>query len=539
MLPYLELIPRDILEYIAFLVVLTPDPVFRPPQELLNLLLTSSTLYTSLCTSSAPHLYARIFRSTFDLDINGPSNDASKFTDSQLTFDLVSRYRLLRRVRRMEFSNKMMLEDLRVAMQTVIESKRVNEAHLKSAGFSEFTFSYAEQCLTKHQIAQTHAAFDYETNLILWLLALTWSRDDVTKIAQETRENFLILLRPLVLGDARDYTIVQPIHEESSRTELCVRDGHSPKANCQRDTTIPSASSAAIILYFVLQEAGCTKVSPRLLFGRVVDFGDGREGPTMEDYYSMTNYRTPLPGDEHPDTGTVCNPRISNPTRITHDPQFFNLRQSGSNAYCSLPDVITGLWEGVYMVSCVHMNKEASSSPSTPDFICKKFMQCSLVLFFHFGTPDNEHLIPGSIGGEVDQWTANPRDFSTEMDRLTVCGWETPYEKFVSPASGECQVSRNYSQALDCLVIGRTTQDHDSAWGGFNFAGKLKRDGTIVMKRESKDSTDAGLGTWIFEGNVRYGSVFAGTWRSSNSPGSGIHGIFSLGKKVYPSQSEH
>ncbi|KAJ3850451.1 hypothetical protein EV368DRAFT_45288 [Lentinula lateritia] len=536
MLPYLELIPRDILEYIAFLVVLTPIPVSRPPQELLNLLLTSSTLYSSLCISSAPHLYARIFRSTFDFDINGPSYDATKITDSGLTLDLVSRYRLLRRVRRMEFSKKMMLEDLRVAMQTVIESKRVNETHLKSAGFSEFTFSYAEQCLTKHQIAQTHAAFDYETNLILWLLALTWSRgmlclvfvvpeltlnraDDVTKIAQETRENFLILLRPL---DARDYTIVQPIHQETSRSELCVRDRHSPKANCPRDTSIPSAASAAIILYFVLQEAGCTKVSPRLLFGRVVDFGGEREGPTMEAYYSMTNYRTLLPGDEHPDNGTVSNPRISNPTRITHDPQFFNLMQSGSNAYCSLPDVITGLWEGVYMVSCVHMNKEASSSPSTPDFICKKFMQCSLVLFFHFGTPDNEHLVPGSIGGEVDQWTANPRDFSTEMVRNSL----------------SARIMNKLRKFDSRTALRYTAQNHDSAWGGFNFAGKLKRDGTIVMKRESKYSTDAELGIWIFEGNIRYGSVFAGTWRSSNSPASGIHGIFSLGKNLSPSLTE-
>lgn len=184
----------------------------------------------------------------------------------------------------------------------------------------------------------------------------------------------------------RDYTIVQPIHQETSRSELSVRDGCSPKANCQRDTSIPSAASAAIILYFVLQEAGCTKVSPRLLFGRVVDFGNGREGPTMEDYYSMTNYRTPLPGDEHPDTGTVCNPRISNPTRITHDPQFFNLRQSGSNAYCSLPDVITGLWEGVYMVcSEIQLRLQHGRLLNCNSGLLRSYEQRSVVFTQHTG----------------------------------------------------------------------------------------------------------------------------------------------------------
>ncbi|KAJ3785908.1 hypothetical protein GGU10DRAFT_421174 [Lentinula aff. detonsa] len=509
MTSYLELVPRDILEYIAFLVVSTPETLFRPPQELLNLLLTSSTLYYSLCTSSAPHLYARIFRSTFDLGQNGIYSTENRLTDSELTLDCVSRHGLLRRVRRRDFSNKMMFEDLCVAMRIIIESAGVNEAHLRSAGFSDFIFTYARRCLNKQQLACTRTNLDCETSLVLWLLALTWSRDDVSEISPELREHFLSLLRPFVLGP----TATSRMFERASSF----------------------ATSAAIILYFALQEASAIKVTPRLLFGRIIDQRDGREGPTMEDYCRMTNYQTPLFGDDCPAPETA-KPKLS--SSIRHDPQFFNPKLPGSNAYCYLPDIITGLWEGVYMVSCTHMDKEAPFSPNAPDFICKKSMQCSLALFFYFGTPDSDILVPRSIGDEVSQWTAMPRDFSTELDCLTVSGRKTPYEKFVSSASGKCQVFRNYSQALDCLVIGQTAQDHDRAWGGFNFAGRLKRNGTIVMKREPKNSSDASLGTWIFEGNVRYGSVFAGKWRSNIRSASGINGLFSLEKTVTPSQDE-
>lgn len=173
----LELVPRDILEHIAFLVALSPsETVFKPLQELLNLLLSSSTLYYSLCTTSAPHLYARVFRSTFDLDTSEPWNtDVYQLTDSRLTAELVSRYRLLRRVRRRDFADKMMREDLCVAMRVVIESNGANEAHLRSVEFPDFIFCYAEQCLNEYQLRSTSAP-SYNIDLALWLLVLTWSK---------------------------------------------------------------------------------------------------------------------------------------------------------------------------------------------------------------------------------------------------------------------------------------------------------------------------------------------------------------------------
>ncbi|KAJ3828702.1 hypothetical protein F5880DRAFT_809205 [Lentinula raphanica] len=532
---YLELAPRDILEHIAFLVVEPSDPqVLIPLQGLLNLLLTSPTLYHSLCPSSAPHLYARIFCSTFDLDQNGIHGDAERITDSGLTVDLISRYRLLRRVRHCDLSTNMMLEDLCVAMRIVIQSAGVNESHLRSAGFSDFCFAYARHCLAKCQLGEERASMSTtETSLILWLLTLTWSRDDVSRLTQDTREQFLVLLRPLVLQNTQEHEVNE-----------VVRATHSPTA--EFDTSLPSACSAAIILYCALQEAGAPKSGPRILFGRIVNLGnDDREGSRMEDFCKMTNYQTPLFGDDFPGPGT--RPRVLN--SIRHDPQFFNAKLPGSNAYRCLPDVITGLWEGIYMVkllvtlvpectpddllvtqvSCAHINKEASTSPSTPDFICKKSLQCSLEFFFDLGKYDGpDLLVPESIRDAVSQWAVMPRDFSAEEDCLVIEGRKTPYEKFA--------INRDYSQALDCLVFGQTEQDHDRACGGFTFAGRMERDGTIGLKREPKNTSDADLGTWIFEGNIRYRSVFAGKW--SSSPNGGIHGVFSLKKVPRCSQDE-
>lgn len=115
------------------------------------------------------------------------------------------------------------------------------------------------------------------------------------------------------------------------------------------ESVYPSAISAAIILDFALREAVTTKAPPRLpLADRAANTTSGQEGPTMEDYYIMASYQTPLFGDDCPILGTMSSPRPSRKGR--HDPQFFNPKLPGSNAYHSLPEFITGLWEGVYMV---------------------------------------------------------------------------------------------------------------------------------------------------------------------------------------------
>ncbi|KIK66239.1 hypothetical protein GYMLUDRAFT_93560 [Collybiopsis luxurians FD-317 M1] len=532
MLARLELIPRDVLENIAFLVAISPDAIFKPPQELLHLLLTSSTLYYSLCTTSAPHLYARLFRSTFDLDNNG-TQFTHEYTDSRLTAELVSRYRLLRRVRRFELSEPIMYEDLCVAKRMVLESNGLNETHLRSAAFTTFIFTYAERCMKRYQ-ARSDAIPDHSLDLVLWLLVLTWSRGDVVSITEEAKDSFLLLLRPLLfICSSDDASIIQSPRRTTAQAKH-VRNRHSmdDADECEYSRFVcPSATSAAVILNFILQEAVPCEPAPQLPSPSHTDSPNGNAGPTLEDYYVMAKYQTPLFSDSC-SSGTGSSQSSPAPSRtIKHDPQFFHPKLPGSNAYYQVFDLIPGLWEGVYMVSCSHLSKGASPpEPDTPDFICKKSLQCSLALYFAFGPQVGAEC----IADEVDQWTVTPKDFSNEEECLTIFGRKTAYESFVSSANCNCQMPRDYSQALDCLVTGQTTEEHDRVWGGYSFAGRLKRDGTIVMKREPKSTVDAGLGTWIFEGNVRYGSAFVGTWRSSTVADNGIRGLFSLAKRPRP-----
>jgi hypothetical protein len=144
MLSLLELLPTDILEHIAFL---TAPTNFSPPESLLHLMLTSSTMYHNLSLPSAPHLYAKIFRACFDLGATWRLS-LSKMTDSRLAQELVSRFRLLHRVRRHDLSSRETLKaDLCTAMRMLLESDGLNEEYLDSIGFLQFVIGHLERCV--------------------------------------------------------------------------------------------------------------------------------------------------------------------------------------------------------------------------------------------------------------------------------------------------------------------------------------------------------------------------------------------------------
>ncbi|KAF9074388.1 hypothetical protein BDP27DRAFT_1359494 [Rhodocollybia butyracea] len=374
----------------------------KPPQDLLSLLLTSSTLYYSLSTNSAPHLYACIYRNTFDFDTTGVHFDMNQVTDSRLTA---------------EREDNMMSNDLLcVAMRMIVESTGTNEAYIRQAGFLGFIFLYATRCLTEYQ---HHPQARTDMDLALWLLALTWSRDELAKISQKDQNNLLLLLRPLMQIASRG--TIQNKHSVPSP-----KNADESLSGWDSGVVCPSAASAAIILNFALLEAGNTKVPPQS------PSRNDLTGPTMEDYYVMANYQTPLFGDDCPALEAEAILRQERP--IKHDPQFFHPKLPGSDAYYRLPDLITGTWEGVYTVSCSDTKKTAPPSPDTPDFICKKALQWSLELYFCF---DADAPAAKCIEGEESF--------------LAVSGNQIPYDKFVPTRFRDCQLS----QALDCLVIGR------------------------------------------------------------------------------------
>lgn len=148
------------------------------------------------------------------------------------------------------------------------------------------------------------------------------------------------------------------------------------------------------------------------------------------------------------------------------------------------------------------------------------------------------------------------------QDGLEICSRKYQYEKY-TPSSSTPDVWRDPSQALDIVITGevglrrfssfsyantqQTLLAHEQAWGGYKFAGRIRRDGQIIMKRQpvrtpllvtpstridfyqyQKNASDDSLGTWVFEGHLRFGAAFVGRWRSSTSDNCGIQGIFSM-----------
>lgn len=171
MASYLEQIPRDILQHIAF--VGESSSILQPPHNLLCLLLTSSTIYRSLTPSACPHLYANIFRTKFDIAAARRRYHPA-LTDSALAVELRHRFRVLQRTRRCDLSTSGLRQDLWTALVMVLESDGMNEVQLSAAGFSDFIVALVRSRLEKDKDRGT--CFDEIQALSIWLLCLTISR---------------------------------------------------------------------------------------------------------------------------------------------------------------------------------------------------------------------------------------------------------------------------------------------------------------------------------------------------------------------------
>jgi hypothetical protein len=164
---YLEAIPCDILQYIALLTTIDPYPPSATPRNILALLLTSSTLYHSLCLQNCPHLYADIFRSVFDVRAT-LRRFKFRITDSALAGELVLRCRMLRRVRGKNISHSELHQDLWTAFLMIQESDGVNELHLRSAGLAELLLDIVKSW-EKASVSSPHPI----QALVIWLLHFT------------------------------------------------------------------------------------------------------------------------------------------------------------------------------------------------------------------------------------------------------------------------------------------------------------------------------------------------------------------------------
>jgi len=163
---YLQTIPTDVLEHIAFFAC--SSSIYKPPTDLLRLLLTSRGIYHTLCPQSCPQLYASLFRQRFDPC--KPCNDhTGASTNSSLAVKLTERLQMLRMARLCDMSPGGLSKNLSIALEMVLENRCINATQLTSVDFPEY--------LRMLCVAYLQASPDQvHPEILLWLAALTWSR---------------------------------------------------------------------------------------------------------------------------------------------------------------------------------------------------------------------------------------------------------------------------------------------------------------------------------------------------------------------------
>ncbi|KAJ8073010.1 hypothetical protein PM082_019878 [Marasmius tenuissimus] len=555
----LKLLPPDVLQDIASLIA--TSNILDSERNLFPFLITCSSIYNSLSLAAAPHLYARIFRVKFDT--GALFRRLGTLTDSLLAKELERRYRFLARARRFRRRKSPTIilssEDLRVALRMTLEDDGLNTAHLQSVEFKATVLDFLIQVLRAQTGVERKGSGsdccvqDKDVAIALWLLALSWRRADICHLSEEMRQQLLILLRPLVYS-----TLIEKhaVKTETRRARTLLENPTEPMDNGSMPSpqavdldelySCPPASGAAILLTFALNEVDRLQVPPHLPVDRAAALSSGRFGPTMEDYRAFVLYRTPLLNDD--DSALKSHSQVTRSLR--HDPTFFRQEQqvlshrvpvsrAEFETYNYISSFLEGVWEGYYMISSSNNTPNGPrllKGPNmdermVPDFLCRTPMQASLSLYVSL---EEEDLFP-------DDWPdvlRGPCEFSMDSDlSLEFSGRSVSYRKLTARSPRECQVEDSMaSRITHCLILGQTLEEHEQAWNAYVFIGTVDKDGLITMQRIPKYQADSeeGLGTWVFEGHLRFGTALVGTWRSrsSGSDPYQLGGLFSLGKKL-------
>ncbi|KAG6889686.1 hypothetical protein C0995_015434 [Termitomyces sp. Mi166 len=499
-MPSLSSIPHNVLQDIAFDLAILSLP--RPPLHLASLLLACSDTYRALSPRNCPQLYARIFRETFDFD----PNLHAKVSDSVLASELHRRHRVLWRTRCMDLSSDFDQEELCGAMRMVIENAGQNEKLLSSAGFSTFMMSFVLQRLMHAGAANLlPLTDDNTTSMEIWLLCLSLNHQDIVNTPEETRQALLRLLRfPTAYRASRQqssdafFVGVEIFQRPPGPVDFLIDIG--------RDSLLEKATPI-IILIFALNEVVPITIPAHVPETRAIAIASQRSGPTVEDFRAIFGGRTPLFAETKmtQDTGT-------NPAAIMSNPAHLQLYKSRINnflystyidprfkpGYVYVPGFLSGVWEGSFMIS----GEPAPTSPLIPpmlgQFSCLKPMQCAITEYLCFSP-----------------YVPIPFSYSLDLVESAVKSSGFGYEKYTADEGISAQ--RLPSEALDVILLGETLPDHERAFGGFKFSGRIRADGYMIMCREPKNHEDReGLGTWIFEGHLRYGVALVGQWRASS-----------------------
>lgn len=171
----LERLPRDVLRHIAFLSA--AGSPFDSMDAILSMLQTCSTVYHGLNIYNAPDLYADIFSVKFDTSALR-RRYRELVTDSARAGQLVNRYRLLHRVKRVDFTVSGLLQDLWTMLWMILENDNLNEQQLSLANFSPFLWALMRTVLgpQARPILISRVENQHLQHITVWILCLSLRR---------------------------------------------------------------------------------------------------------------------------------------------------------------------------------------------------------------------------------------------------------------------------------------------------------------------------------------------------------------------------
>ncbi|KAG2078455.1 hypothetical protein BDR04DRAFT_998031 [Suillus decipiens] len=536
MLPHLESIPIDVLSQIAFFTVASPP--FTGLGPVLQLLLCSRSLHDALSLNSCPQLYARVFRTRFDLVAHLRRSKLASPTTTNLALELQRRCAVLRRIRHRHIADHSILPDLWTIYLMLLESDGMNEFQLHSAGIAQYIRILLKRCLGQQGVPRDDTA----RALAISVACLVWSHKFITDMPSEERSQMLSELRPFVLSlNMNSDTRRCPLSFDGSYTRGTeVLLGARVENNNYRALissiytreyalTAPNLLSASIFLTFALKEAIALQVPKHLPQTQVVARPTEHDGPTIEDFFAITRRRTPLVADsgDHTPSREPFADRTGRKIRasrsLAHDEEFYRIaHRLGSPddtwELRSCIGLLSGTWEGTYMTSPTSFCRcpsQKSDPTVSPDFVSRHPIQCRLEEHLCFTPSIPLPSVPQN--GDFGE-SALKHLFMNDCEGLTVRVVLTNY--------------RDPRHALDVVITGETPRRLEATWGAFIFFGRIRlSDGLVTLTRKPKYSGDEGRGTWIFEGYIHNRRSFVGRWRSFGlSELESLRGIFSLTK---------
>ncbi|KAF9238645.1 hypothetical protein BU15DRAFT_47522 [Melanogaster broomeanus] len=556
----LQTIPLDVLTQVAFFTIdSSPTSAL---DALLQLMLCCRQLHRLLSIETCPQLYARIFRAKFDLRGHCRRERQHTKTTSCLASELRVRRRVLCRIRRCEVVSPYLLDDLWTVYLMLLESDELNELHLHDAG----VVSWVLRILRERHGQENSEAREPVLSLAVSVACLVLSHSQIFSLPVDDRNQVLNLLRPFttsapqylasnvsgvvdrgILSSNGLLNRVPGQLNVSSKNSQGISDHPISTSYFSRFTiSTPNLLSGSVFLTFAFKEVTALQIPPHLPPTRAAAIATDRHGPTKEDFVAITSRSTPLVADSFLQSQTRSDSDLTGeqqrPSRsATHDEDFYRIARHLDvpaetwelQAY--IPGLLTGVWEGSYMVAPPTSCSPVASSglEVSQDFLCRQPIQFRLEEHLSF-TPWLPLPIETQDGfdGHVVRNLCASEDESSKRTQFSDGNTAKTYRYEPFRLSGASESGRDPRHALDVVITGETPNRFEAAWGAYSFVGRIRlSDGLISLTRKPKSAGDDGCGTWVFEGYLHSRRTFVGKWGTLSALGQeGVGGIFSVSK---------